>query len=186
MKVYNTTFKQKEDYCKVILTKTTDTEFYKEILIDIEFKEQLIKELLSIDRNNYVRIRGKQYLHHLVMGFTFTSFDDGVIDHINGNPLDNRKANLRKLSHADNSSHRTKNSRSNTGVIGIARRTNGKYEYFRATVSDRITEVESKAKSQTKRYSKQFNINKLGEEEAMAQAKAWLLQKRTEFGYVDY
>lgn len=186
MKTYNTTFVQEEDYCKIILTKTTDPEFYKEILIDTEFRQQLIEELLSVDKKDYVKVRGKTYLHHIIMGFTFTSFEDGVIDHINGNPLDNRKHNLRKLSHSDNSSHRTKNSRSNTGVVGVARRTNGQYEYFRATVSDRVTAVESKAKSQTKRYSKQFNINKLGEKEAMVQAKAWLQQKRTEFGYVDY
>ena len=38
MKVYNTTFKQEEDYCKVILTKTTDTEFYKEISTSKQLK----------------------------------------------------------------------------------------------------------------------------------------------------
>ena len=40
------------------------------------------------------------------------------------------------------------------------------------------------AKSQTKRYSKQFNINKLGEEEALKQAKKWLEEKRKEFNYI--
>ena len=35
----------------------------------------------------------------------------------------------------------------------------------------------------TKRYSKQFNINKLGEEEALRQAKEWLSNKREEFAY---
>ena len=186
MKVYNTTFKQEEDYCKIILTKTNDQEFYKEILIDTKYKDILKDELFSVDKKDYVKLRGKRYLHHFIMDFTFTSFENGVIDHINGNPLDNRKVNLRQLSHSSNSSHRTKNSRCNTGVIGIARRSNGKYEYFRATVSDRVTAVDSKAKSQTKRYSKQFNINKLGEEEAMKQAKAWLKAKRTEFGYIDH
>ena len=186
MKIYNTTFVQEEDYCKILLTKTTNPDFLKEILVDTEFKEQLTGVLLSVDKKDYVRIKGKEYLHHFVTNFTFTSFSEGVIDHINGNPLDNRKRNLRHLSHSDNSSHRTKNSRSNTGVVGIARRTSGQYDYFRATVSDRITAVESKAKSQTVRYSKQFNINKLGVEEAMIQAKAWLKQKRSEFGYVGY
>ena len=41
-----------------------------------------------------------------------------------------------------------------------------------------------KALSQTKRYSKQFNITKLGENEAMKQAVEWLKKKRSEFGYV--
>ena len=67
---------------------------------------------------------------------------------------------------------------------GIARRSNGKYEYFRATVSDRVTKVNSKAQSQTKRYTKQFNINKLGEEEAFKQAKQWLDAKKEEFNYL--
>ena len=41
-----------------------------------------------------------------------------------------------------------------------------------------------KTKGACKRYTKNFNITKLGEDEAFRQAQAWLAQKRKEFNYV--
>ena len=75
-----------------------------------------------------------------------------------------------------------------TDTVGIVKRTSGNYNYFRATVTERLTNKELKTITvgQAKRYSKQFNINKLGEEAAMSQAKAWLEYKRSELGYVNY
>ena len=174
----NNTIKTDGNTTIILITKNDDTSYLKEVIIDTEDLHLLNK--VYCNYHGYAWSSYKNICHTIM---NHVSNRDTVIDHINGNKLDNRKENLRVLSQADNANNRSRNSRCNTGIVGIARRSNGKYEYFRATVSDRITPVDSKAKSQTKRYSEQFNINKLGEEEALKQAKAWLKAKREEFNY---
>lgn len=68
--------------------------------------------------SNYVRgyARGEVVkMHRLIM-----SAPKGVeVDHINGNPLDNRRENLRLCSHAQNMANRKVNSTSASGYKGV-------------------------------------------------------------------
>lgn len=178
----NNTIKTEGKLTTIFITKDDDTSYLKEVLIDTEDLQKLGK--LHCKNTGYIWSEGQNICHTIM---NHTSNMETVIDHINGNILDNRKENLRVLTQHSNSTNKAK-SKNNTGIVGIARRKNGSYEYFRATCSDLKNTVVKKGKykghgNATKRYSKQFNINKLGEEEALAQAKEWLVIKRAEFQY---
>ena len=73
------------------------------------------------------KMRGKAVLmHQLVLGITENKPQGKVVDHINNNPLDNRRRNLRICSHSDNCQNRAKQGGSSS-YIGVRRRY-GKYE----------------------------------------------------------
>ncbi|ANT45379.1 HNH homing endonuclease [Pectobacterium phage Khlen] len=71
---------------------------------------------------NYLKItyRGTQYLQHRVAWFLhYGTQPPDVIDHVNGNGLDNRIVNLREATTSTNQMNIKATSKSTTGVKGI-------------------------------------------------------------------
>lgn len=64
----------------------------------------------------YVKVDGKSYAAHRIIYFMVTREDPGtmMVDHINGDPLDNRFENLRLADIKQNGRNRSKNLPSNT------------------------------------------------------------------------
>lgn len=91
-------------------------------LIDDEDYEKIKHLGWHINSMNYVCSGGgngtmeRNYLHRFIM----KPKRNEVVDHINGNKLDNRKCNLRVTSQGKNTSSRTKNNKNNTsGYRGV-------------------------------------------------------------------
>lgn len=169
----------------IIITKDSDLNYIKKVIIDTEDLHFITGKVhVSSSGYAYISNRKNNVAHKVMM---HTSNMTTIVDHINVDKLDNRKCNLRITTQHKNSTNKN-TSRNNTGVIGIARRSNGNYEYYRASISDLTTVVEEHrvgGGKRTKRFSKQFNIKKLGDSEAFNQAKEWLRTKQIEFGYLN-
>lgn len=186
MKKYTNTYTNTDTECLIAIIEISSKTKIGTVTIDLEDIDKVINTGVRLSSKGYAILarRGITNVADLVMKHSPNM--STVVDHIDGNKLNNTKKNLRILTQADNANNRIK-ALTDTKEVGITLRKNGNYECYRATVSDRVTIIKnSKAKSQTKRYEKQFNINKLGKEEALKQAIAWRDSKRKEFGYVDH
>lgn len=101
--------------------------FYEEVLIDAK-DLQLVAEhqwiIVRIGRPKYLRIvRGRNiYLSRFIMNEP----DGLVVDHINRHPLDNRRANLRAVSVAQNNLNRAKGSFGKSVYKGVSYTANTK------------------------------------------------------------
>ena len=66
-----------------------------------------------------IGIKNKQYLAHRLAWFYVYGDLPQFIDHINGNPSDNRICNLRKCTKSENSKNRGKQKNNTSGVKGV-------------------------------------------------------------------
>lgn len=110
-----------DDYAEVILYNRECVEIARAI-IDIEDIDK-IKDRKWCFSRGYVKtdiiIDGKRkalFLHRLINGTPADLFTD----HINGNKLDNRKANLRSVTNQENTFNRHNSDNKTSGIIGVA------------------------------------------------------------------
>lgn len=90
----------------------------------------LVKRVTAPTEYRMLSINGKKYLeHHLIWLLFNGKLPELYIDHINGDPTDNRIENLREVSHKVNMQNRRSPQINNTsGYLGVSRRKNGKYD----------------------------------------------------------
>lgn len=72
--------------------------------------------------------RGKVRLHRLIVNFA-------IVDHIDGNPLNNKKSNLRGCTPSENQQNRNKQSNNSTGYKGVFIMRNKGRKYIKAAIS---------------------------------------------------
>ena len=68
----------------------------------------------------YVKIDGKPHGVHRIIFFMCTGLQPNIVDHINGNPIDNRIENLRISNCSQNMHNRSINKNNTSGVKGVS------------------------------------------------------------------
>ena len=118
----------------------------------------------------YVGFKNKVYLiHRIIWVMTYGSIDPNlVIDHLDGNPLNNQIVNLSLKTQANNARNKSKQTSNTSGITGVMLTNNGKGRiYFTA----HWNEIDGSFNR------KHFSVAKLGEETAKTLAIAYREQQ---------
>lgn len=105
-------------YAEIILYDKDQNEKDRS-LIDIDDVEK-VKPFRWNTNNGYPRnVTKKMFLHSFILDRVGVK-DNMVVDHINRNRLDNRKSNLRVVSHRTNGFNKGKQSNNTSGYVGVS------------------------------------------------------------------
>lgn len=111
---------ESENYTECVTYTKNSNESYH-VLIDMDRKEELSKYKIYTRNHGgkqyaFISKAGKKlFLHRFIMGLEEEYSINKVVDHINGNSLDNRVANLRICSHRQNA----QNCKTSSKVVGV-------------------------------------------------------------------
>lgn len=148
----------------VILTNKKE-----EILVDDDDFEWLNEYIWWLDNRGYamtaIKHNGKwknQLMHRMIMDVNDRWM---LVDHINGNPSDNRRSNLRLCTNAENMRNRGATKNNTSGVKGL--------HYHK-----QCNLWQARIRLNGKQYTKSFACKKHGEELAKELAIQWLEQNR--------
>ena len=103
-----------DDYAEIVIYNK-DCEEVARALIDIDDIDKVIDYKWVLSHGYAFNVKNNIRLHRLVMDYS----DNKVVDHINRNPLDNRKENLRVCTQQQNSMNRTTQSNNTSGTVGV-------------------------------------------------------------------
>ena len=165
--------KPMKEYRSSVLNEYVEHDNYYELHIintrNLEASSKIDKEdypkvsqyrwTLSVHGNDIRVVASSKDLNRIGLHqFILPNATDNVIDHINRNPLDNRKENLRIVSRSVNSTNAKERTESKSGVRGVYRRE------ARPGIAKASWVCEWSCEG--KRHSKSFSIDKYGENEA--------------------
>ena len=161
-----------DNYYELHIINTRNVEAFSKIDKDDYPRISQYKWTLSIHDKDVRVIASSSELHRIGLHqFVLTNTTVEVIDHINRDPLDNRKSNLRITSRSINSTNAKARTESKTGIRGVYRRE------ARPGIAKASWVCEW---SDGKRHSKSFSIDKYGEDEAFRLARDFREEKLKE------
>lgn len=152
-----------EDYAEIVLYNRKCEEIGR-ALIDVDDVNKVKQYKWSLCKgyvNSYPNIK----LHRLILNYD----GDMDIDHINRNPLDNRKSNLRICTHNKNMRNKSKQSNNSSGETGVYWSNEKEKWYSQITINGETINLgyfnnkEDAIKSRRKaeiRYFNDYNPNK--------------------------
>lgn len=108
----------------------------------------------SKPKSNYynTKFKGKHYLNHRIIFFLHNGYCPDILDHIDGNPLNNKIDNLREATYSNNNCNSKIQKNNKLGHKGISIKQNNGIVYYRVSIT-----------KNKKRYEKYFPLDKFQE-----------------------